>query len=111
MGRFELNIFSLQLIYHHLLSQSLMIKILLVSTAITVLPIIASRFQCPPRNLDDQCLYFPRLSSLTTKFSSYLTNGFKVVLIHDPLRSRSIGRNRASLSSLPIPKICSTSHS
>ncbi|XP_008804735.2 uncharacterized protein LOC103717927 [Phoenix dactylifera] len=42
MGRFELDHFKLQLIYHHLLSRSLVIKILLVSAAVAALPILPS---------------------------------------------------------------------
>lgn len=42
MGRFELDLFKLQLIYHHLLSRSLVIKMLLVSAAVAALPLLAS---------------------------------------------------------------------
>lgn len=48
MGRFELDLFKLRLIYHHLLSRSLVIKILLVSAALAVLPILASLRQTDP---------------------------------------------------------------
>ncbi|XP_073115738.1 uncharacterized protein [Elaeis guineensis] len=48
MGRFELDLFKPKLIYHHLLSRSLVIKILLVSTAVAVLPILASLRKIDP---------------------------------------------------------------
>ncbi|KAG1365219.1 Ubiquinone/menaquinone biosynthesis methyltransferase ubiE [Cocos nucifera] len=48
MGRFELDLFKLQLIYHRLLSRSLVIKILLVSAAVAMFPILVSLREIDP---------------------------------------------------------------